>query len=80
MLRLVYGWFHVKSSSLMRWIEQTVKQTKNQYLNYKYCIHTEHLVSSVGASSTVVELGTSMLMVVGSNPAENELASTVVRG
>ena len=33
----------------------------------------------VGAPSTVVELGTRMRVVVGSNPAQTELASTVVR-
>ena len=32
-----------------------------------------------GARSTVVQLGTSIRMVVGSNPAPTELASTVVR-
>ena len=38
----------------------------------------EH-TKNIGARSTVVELGTSVWVVVGSNPDQTELASTAVR-
>ena len=47
------------------------------YLHLQINIYTK--MTAVGVLSTVVELGTSIRVVVGSNPAQTELASTVVR-